>query len=107
MIHVFGAAFGSGADALAILAAAQVVNVSMGSVAQILNMTGHEGDAARGMAVSTVTNVVLNLAFIPPWGMKGAAVATGISLILWNVLLAKAVHRRLKLRTTAFGGSYE
>jgi O-antigen/teichoic acid export membrane protein len=100
---VFGAEYAVGATALAILAAAQLANAATGSVGQLLSMTGHERDAARGIALSALINVVLNALLIPRWGMNGAAAASAASLITWNVLLAILVHRRLGLHSTALG----
>jgi O-antigen/teichoic acid export membrane protein len=99
----FGAQFEVGALCLSILCAAQVVNAGAGSVGPILNMTGHERDSAVGMAVGAITNVVLNLTFIPLWGIEGAALATGLSLLAWNVMLAVRVWQKLGLDSTALG----
>jgi O-antigen/teichoic acid export membrane protein len=100
---VFGDEYAVGATALAILAAAQLANAAAGSVGQLLSMTGHERDAARGVALSALVNVALNALLIPRWGMNGAAAASAASLITWNVLLAILVHRRLGLHSTALG----
>jgi O-antigen/teichoic acid export membrane protein len=99
---VFGAAFASGATALAILSGAQLANVAVGSVGYILMMTGHERDAALGVGVAAVVNVALNGLFIPFWGISGAAAATGISLVTWNLLLVWRVSRSIGIHTTAF-----
>lgn len=100
---VFGAEYGQGAGVLAVLAAAQVVNAGMGSVGLILNMTGHERLAAQGMSAGAAANVLLNLALIPLWGTTGAAIATALSLILWNVVQGVHVRRRLGLRPSVLG----
>ena len=72
----------------------------MGSVGQVLNMTGHEKDSAIGMAIGAIANVCLNFLLIPRWGASGAAVATGVSVAIWNIVLAAFVYRRLGLNTT-------
>lgn len=100
---VFGAGFAAGSTALAILAAGQLCNAAFGSVAFLLNMTGHERDTARGLATAVAVNVLLNLLLIPRFGLEGAAVATSATLVLWNVLLWRAVRRRLGLDSTALG----
>lgn len=100
---IFGDEYAVGATALAILAAAQLANAATGSVGQLLSMTGHERDAARGIGLSALVNLALNALLIPRWGMNGAAAATAASLITWNVLLALLVHRRLGLHSTALG----
>ena len=100
---VFGSEFERGALCLVILCGAQVVNAGAGSVGLILKMTGHERDAALGMAFGAFTNVVLNTALVPVWGIDGAALATGMSLIVWNVFLVARVWKRLSLDSTALG----
>ena len=102
---IFGDDFAGGAAALAILSVAQVVNGAAGSVGACLTMTGHERDAARGFAVSAVVNVILNAALIPPFGMTGAAVASGTSIVVWNALLVLAAQRRLGIDSTVLGRS--
>lgn len=98
---VFGPEYGAGYLALAILAVGQLFNAAFGSVGFLLNMTGHERDTARGMAIAVTVNVGLNLLLIPPFGIAGAATATALTLGLWNLLLWRAVHRRLGIDSTA------
>jgi len=97
---IFGSEYGQGHLVLMVLASAQLVNAAMGSVAILLNMTGHERETARWLAVSAILNVVLNLVLIPILGKEGAALATACSIISWNVLLWRAV--RIKLGIDSF-----
>jgi O-antigen/teichoic acid export membrane protein len=103
VLLVFGKDFTGGSTALAILSAGQLVNVGMGSVALLLNMTGHEQDTARGVGIAALVNVVLNGMLIPVWSLEGAAVANAVSMVTWNILLAVWVYRRLGLYSTALG----
>lgn len=84
---VFGAEFGSAATALSILCVGQMVNVVVGSVGMVLNMTGHERDTARSGVFAAVLNTALNYPLILLFGIEGAAVATSLSLIVLNILL--------------------
>lgn len=99
---VFGDAYTAGAGALAILCIGQLTNAAAGSVGLILNMTGHEQDTVRGVALAAVINVVLNVALIPPFGIEGAAVATAVSLATWNVVLFRKVRGRVGIISTAW-----
>jgi len=101
MALVFGDAFERGAIALAILSGAQLANTITGTANGLLNMTGHEQDALKCMVVGVLLNVVLNLLLIPMWDIAGAALATGTSLVLWNVLLVLQTWRHLGLNATA------
>lgn len=99
---VFGIAFEAGHTALVILALGQLINAGMGSVGLVLTMTGHERETLKGVTVSALLNIPLNFALIPSLGMAGAALATAISMVVWNILLWCAVRRHLGLNTTAF-----
>jgi lipopolysaccharide exporter len=45
--------------------------------------------------ITAVVNVILNLTFIPIWGVVGAAMATGVSLIVFSFLQYKSYLRCL------------
>ncbi len=96
-------AFVAAYDALVILCIGQMINVAMGPVALLLNMAGYEHDAACGIVFAAALNTILGLAFIPLWGVSGAAVATALSLVCWNIVLARSVRRRMHIAPTAFG----
>lgn len=100
---VFGADFARGSTALSILAVAQLVNAFTGPANSLLDMTGHQDDSLKAMVVGVIVNVALNALLIPRWDIAGAAIATGISLVIWNVLLVLLVRRRLGLDATATG----
>lgn len=99
----FGEEYRMGALALGILAMGQLVNAGMGSVAVLLNMTGYERDTAWGVAIAAVSNVLLNALLIPPFGLQGAALATAITLIVWNIVLRYLVHKRLGIESSIIG----
>lgn len=102
---VYGPEFGRGAPALAILAVAYLLAVATGPVSYLLMMTGHERDAARTVGVGAALNVTLNALLIPPWGVVGAAVGTGVSMVVFNVVLVWQVRRRLGVRASVLGGA--
>jgi len=99
---VFGTEYTVGQPALAILSVGQLVNVGMGSVGVLLNMTGHERDTAVGLGIAAAANVLLNLALIPPFGVEGAATATMATYCIWNGILARQVYRRLGIIPVGF-----
>jgi O-antigen/teichoic acid export membrane protein len=99
---VFGDEFAVGATALALLAAGQLCSVIAGSVGTILNMTGHERDTMVGVGIAAAVNLILNLILIPKFGMNGAAVATMVSLVIWNSVLVLRVGTRLGIASVAW-----
>jgi O-antigen/teichoic acid export membrane protein len=103
LLRIVGKDFAGGATALSILCLGQIVNAGMGSVGLILNMTGYERDTAKGIAIAAVVNIILNLLFIPSWGIEGAAAASAVSVMVWNILLAIWVYQRIGIDPTSFG----
>ncbi|WP_420426271.1 flippase [Algiphilus sp.] len=103
---VYGEGFEDGAACLAILCGAQVINAAAGPAALILNMTAHERDSALGVAIAAIVNIVSNATLIPIWGIEGAAFATGLSLVTWNIVLVVYVRRRTGLSSTAAGNFF-
>ncbi len=99
---IFGEGYEYGVKALVILSVGQLVSASMGPVALLLNMTGHEKLALKGMLLSVVINLVMNLVLIPWYGLEGAAISTACSLILWNLLLRTYALKELKIETFFF-----
>jgi len=66
-------------------------------------MTGHEKDATWSIGISAVLNVGLNFALVPKWGLEGAAISAASSTVLWNCLMARAVHKRFGIHSTVLG----
>lgn len=92
---VFGHGYVSAYLAMVILSGAQLLNVLFGMSGRLLNAAGFEKEAAFGVMVGAICNIVLNLILIPSFGIAGAAVATGISLVAWNIILWRMARRRL------------
>ncbi len=99
---MFGPHFVAAHTPLVILAIGQLVNAGMGSVASLLNMTGHERDTTKIVLVAAMLNLTLNLVLTPIWGMLGAATATATSLIVWNVIMWRMVKRRIGIHASPF-----
>ena len=102
---VFGSAYVAAYAPLLILLVGQFVNSAVGPVGFLLNMTGHERDSARAVAIAAAVNGALNLLLVPIWGSNGAAMAAAVSVIASNALLCWAVRKRLGINTLAFGPS--
>ena len=94
-LGLFGDEFRAGNDVLRLLLLSQAVNALPGSVGHLLTMTGSQRLAAWIAGSGALANVVLNIVLIPLWGIVGAAVATAVSTVGWNVAAVIAVRRRL------------
>lgn len=102
LVIIFGSDYETGGGALIILAFGQVVNASMGALGVLLNMTGHERITFYWVAWAAALNVVLTLSLVPVFGMDGAATASSISLVAYNIVLWWAVRSRLGVNTLPF-----
>ncbi len=98
---IFGPQFSASAPYLIVLIFGQVVNAFTGPSLLLLNMTGHQRDAARIMGIAALINVVLNVLLIQAYGALGAAYATAASIIIWNALAAVVVWYRLGIVSIA------
>jgi len=103
ILGFFGVNFMNAGSALTILCLGQLVNAFCGSVGLLLIMSGKEKFSIIGLAVGTVTNILLDVALIPSYGILGAAFATSFSLIVWNIVMYFYVRSRLHIKTTAIG----
>ena len=93
----FGHGFAAGAPALRILLAGQLVAAASGSQLYLLTMTGHERQAARLMLATAAVNVVAGAGFVTLFGLAGAAIATTLTVIAWNAIMALLIWRYLGL----------
>jgi len=99
----FGKDFAAGVPALRILLVGQVIAASYGSQLSVLTMTEHERGAAALLILSAAVNVVASIVFISMLGLTGAAIATTIALIVWNVAMAFFISRHLRLLPGVLG----
>lgn len=103
IIIVFGDQFSQAAMPLLILAVAQLINSSVGSVGYLMNMTGNELAVTRAVAIALALNIILNILLIPEYQGNGAALATAVSLATWNLILWVECKRRLGVDSSIFG----
>ena len=75
-----------GAQVLIVLAIAQFVNCVTGSVGQNLTMTGKQKIEMINNIATIVINIILNYFLISAYGVIGAAIATGISIAMVNLV---------------------
>jgi O-antigen/teichoic acid export membrane protein len=103
ILALFGTQFTYGYPALVILTVGQLVNAFSGPVGFIMTMTGRHVEASYVIGGSAALNVILNAALIPSLGIIGAAVATSITVALWNFTLVCRVKSQLNIHSTIFG----
>ncbi len=86
ILSIFGKEFVKGSLALIILSVGQFINAASGSVGYFLNMTGYQNVFRNIIFLAGLLNILLNFLLIPRFKYNGAAIATSISLVLWNSL---------------------
>lgn len=104
-LSLFGPAFVDATGALRVLVGGHLVFVTMGPALLLLIMTRAERVALACAVTGTVINIVGNLLLIPRYGALGAAMATTLSLLVWNVLAVRACIKQLGINPTAFARS--
>ncbi len=92
-LGLFGSGFEQAYIPLLILTAGHLISVSTGTVGYVMTMTGLEGQAAKIMAGVAAANLVLNAVLIPLLGIRGAALATAISTVSWNLAMLVTIRR--------------
>jgi len=86
LTNLFGYEFSQGKEALVILAIGYFVNAASGPIGYFLNLTGEQKVFRNIVLVASCLNLALNALLIPKWGMTGAALATMVSMVSWNML---------------------
>ncbi|WP_417507884.1 flippase [Marinomonas gallaica] len=96
---LFGVKYLAAAPIITILCIGQVVNVLMGSVGLVLQMTGNEKKALKALSITMIMTVGLLLILVPLYQAVGAAISVTISMIFWNILMFFDVKRNTGLIT--------
>jgi O-antigen/teichoic acid export membrane protein len=103
ILAVFGDEFSSAHFALTILAAGRLTHVAFGPGALLLSMTGHEKIVAVVLAAAALANVMGNVILIPYYGIRGAAIAAVVSLVLMRCVLSIYAVKRTGQQVTILG----
>lgn len=99
ILSLFGKGFARAKAYLMILAFAQFVNVSSGSVAFLLNMTGHERVMRNIVLLTGGISLLLHFSLTPAMGAWGTTIATAFTLMTLNLAAALRVNQLLGIKT--------
>lgn len=94
----FGSEFLVSYTPLLLLSVGMLINNTAGSVGVVLVGCNLEKEAAISVAVGAGVNILLNLVLIPVLNVEGAAIATGTSMIVWNIAMSIYITKKLHLR---------
>jgi O-antigen/teichoic acid export membrane protein len=95
ILSIFGAEFVRGYWALVFLGAAQVIDAAGSTSSSCLAMTKYQRYNVYNIVVMALVSVGLNVYLVPRMGIEGAAVATGVAIVLVNV--ARLIEGKLLL----------
>ncbi|MFC7356140.1 oligosaccharide flippase family protein [Jejudonia soesokkakensis] len=102
IFKMFSEDFLLGQTALYIVCIAQLINSFTGPVWNIMQMTGQQKALSKILIITLIVNIFLNIVLIKEYGIEGAAIATGISIILWNITATVYIYKKLGIRTYYF-----
>lgn len=100
---LFGEKYEAGYMVFVALSVIQFLNLCFGKLGTLLNMCGQEKQTLIVMTISAGVNILMNALMIPLFGMIGAAIATGLSYIIWKSLLWWVVRRSLGMDGSVLG----
>ena len=100
---LFGAEYVGGATALSILAFAFFISSVLGPANYVLQTYGRTRIIMNGYFIGAGVNFVLNLLLIPIYDIRGAAIATGFSFSLVNIIYLFSVWQIGKIQPFRMG----
>lgn len=86
LLTAFGDGFDDGAAVIAITGVGFLLASAAGPIDMLLLMAGRSRQSLINTAVALVANIGANLLLIPPYGIRGAALAWTLSLVVANGL---------------------
>lgn len=94
---LFGYRYVGAASALQILSLGFFIHTVLGSAISTLVVMGETRFVMWSVLISTIANIALNIALIPPLGIVGAAIATASAFALRNLLWSARLYSLSKM----------
>lgn len=101
-LNAFGEGFLGGSACLMVISLAYLLNSTLGLSASLLVMSGRSDLALKNNLCAVISNIILNYLLIPKFGVLGAAIGTGISLVILNLLRLTEVFYLMKIHPYRF-----
>ena len=98
ILSLFGPEFTQGTYSLFILSSAWIIYAAVGSVGQIIVMSGRQKIHLINIVCVLSLNLILNLLLIPKYGITGAALATFAAISLMGLVELVQVYLFLKIQ---------
>jgi O-antigen/teichoic acid export membrane protein len=97
LLALFGKEFIAGTPIAIILILGQVFAAACGPQQHLITMTGNERSAAVIMNACAVGNLIACILAIKFSGTLGVALAMTTTLVIWNIVMAAYIYRRLHI----------
>ena len=104
LLSIFGDEFKIAAMALIILSLSKMFSAISGSVGTFLQMVGKQNVFQNILILTAIINVGLNYFLIPKYGIEGAAFASAVSGVIWNLLMIIYIKKNFGFYTIYFPG---
>ena len=98
ILGLFGQNYLVAKQALIILIFAQFFNSLSGPGAIYLNMTKRQGVLNKILLTGLIVNIGSNFYLIPSYGISGAAIATLISFVFWNLIIILYIYHKDRVK---------
>lgn len=95
LLSLFGPSFSDGHVIMMVLFGGILAKAMIGPGEVLLTMSGEHKICSLVYAMALMSNLLLNVALIPVWGLLGAATATAVAMAIEAALLHIIVRRRL------------
>lgn len=99
ILSMFGEEFTIAAFSLIILSTGKMFSAISGSVGTFLQMVGKQTIFQNILILAAIINISLNYFLIPIYGINGAAIASAVSGILWNILMIIYIKKEFNFYT--------
>lgn len=103
VLKYFGPEYLSEIISFYLLLFSAVVNALFGSVGYFLSMTGNQTIFFVIMCGAALVNLVGNILLVPIYGLLGAAVATLLTTLVWNILAMFVIKKKFSYTLLPFG----
>ena len=101
ILRLFGPEFPGAYPALLILLLGGLANAFTGAVAYLMTMTGRHSHALAIFAGALGGSAILNVLLIPPFSIVGAAIASTVGTLGWNLAMLIYVRRAMGIDASA------
>ena len=97
LMTVFGDGYSVASDVVVILSLTMLLATACGPVDAVLLMAGRSWLSLRNSTIALAVNLGLNVVLIPLDGIRGAAIAWSVAIVVRNLLPLVQVHRHLDM----------